>query len=217
VDWQTGFASAVRPFAGDRTAEVLRAYYAHEAVVERLTPHRTYKEVLVMALARAARECEVSISEEAIRSLAEAWASMPVFEDVEPMLAVLRAQGWRLAVLTNCDDDLFALTHQRFRAPFDLVLTAERVRGYKPAPWHFLGFERLMRVDRREWVHVANSWYHDIAPARALGIQHVWLDRDRTGESGVPSLAHVHAGAEVAPAIARVVERVDPAKMPVCC
>jgi 2-haloacid dehalogenase len=142
---------------------------------------------------------------------------MPVFDDVEPMLAKLRAQGWRLAVLTNCDDDLFALTHQQFRAPFDLLLTAERVRGYKPAPWHFLGFERLMRVDRREWVHVANSWYHDIAPARALGIQHVWLDRDRTGESGVPSLAHVHAGAEVAPAIARVVERVDPAKMPVCC
>jgi 2-haloacid dehalogenase len=217
VDWQSGFASAVRPLAGDRTDDVLRAYYAHEAVVERLTPHRSYKEVLVMALARAARECGVSLSEESVRPLAQAWASMPVFDDVEPMLAKLRAQGWRLAVLTNCDDDLFALTHQQFRAPFDLLLTAERVRGYKPAPWHFLGFERLARVDRRDWVHVANSWYHDVAPARALGIQHVWLDRDRTGETGVPSLAHVHSASDVAEAASRVIERVDPAKMAACC
>jgi 2-haloacid dehalogenase len=217
VDWQAGFASAVRRFAGDRTDEVVRAYHAHESLVERQTPHRSYKEVLVAALARAAQECGVSMSADSARSLAESWASMPVFEDVEPMLAELRRQGWKLAVLTNCDDDLFALTHQRFLAPFDLVLTAERVRGYKPAPWHFLGFERLTRVDRRDWVHVANSWYHDIAPARALGIQHVWLDRDRTGESGVPALAHVHAAGDVPQAASRLGERVDPARMTVCC
>jgi 2-haloacid dehalogenase len=217
VDWQTGFARAIRPLAGGRTDDVLRAYHAHEAVVERLTPHRSYKEVLVTSLARAAQECGVSMSAETARPLAEAWASMPVFDDVEPMLAELRVQGWRLAVLTNCDEDLFALTHQQFRAPFDLVLTAERVRGYKPAPWHFLGFERLTRVDRRDWVHVANSWYHDIAPARALGIQHVWLDRDRTGESGVPVLAHVHSAADVPEAVRRIVERVDPADMIMCC
>jgi 2-haloacid dehalogenase len=217
VDWQAGFASALRPFFGERTDEALRAYYAHEAVVERLTPHRSYKEVLVTALARATQECALSLSEDAARPLAEAWASMPVFDDVEPMLEELRRQGWRLAVLTNCDEDLFALTYQQFRKPFDLVLTAERIRGYKPAPWHFLGFERLTGVDRRDWVHVANSWYHDIAPARALGIQHVWLDRDRTGETGVPALAHIHSAAGVPQAARRFVERIDAASMPVCC
>jgi 2-haloacid dehalogenase len=217
VDWQTGFAQALRPLAGDRTADVLRTYYAHEPIVERLRPHRSYKEVLVIALARAAQECGLSISADHARSLAEAWAAMRPFDDVEPMLAELRARGWKLAVLTNCDEDLFAMTHQQFRAPFDFVLTAERVRGYKPAPWHFLGFERLTRVDRRDWVHVANSWYHDIAPARALGIQHVWLDRDRTGESGVPALAHVHSAVDVTQAASRITERVDPAKLTVCC
>jgi 2-haloacid dehalogenase len=217
VDWQAGFADAIRPFAGDRTEDVLRAYHAHEAVVEREKPHRSYKEVLVKALALAARESDLSLSADDVRALPEAWSSMPIFDDVEPMLAELRQRDWRLAVLTNCDEDLFAMTHMRFGAPFDLVLTAERIRGYKPAPWHFLAFERLTRVDRRDWVHVANSWYHDIAPARALGIQHVWLDRDRTGESGVPALAHVHSAADVAQAASRLVERVDPAKMPVCC
>jgi 2-haloacid dehalogenase len=196
---------------------VLHAYYAHEAIVEGLKPHRSYKEVLVTALARATKECGVSMAPETARLLAEAWASMPVFDDVEPMLAELRREGWRLAVLTNCDEDLFAVTHQRFRTAFDLVLTAERVRGYKPAPWHFLGFERITRVDRRDWVHVANSWFHDIAPARALGIQHVWLDRDLTGEPGVPALAHVHSAAQVPAAASRLTNRVDPATMPVCC
>ena len=175
------------------------------------------KEVLVIALARAAQECGVSLSAEAVKSLAAAWASMPVFDDVEPMLAELRRQGWRLAVLTNCDEDLFALTHVQFRAAFDLVLTAERMRGYKPAPWHFLGFEKLTRVDRRDWVHVANSWYHDIAPARALGVQHVWLDRDLTGETGVPALPTSIPRREHADAVRRVVERIDPVSVPVCC
>ena len=217
VDWQAGFADAIRPFAGDRTEDVLRAYHAHEAVVEREKPHRSYKEVLVKALALAARESDLSLSADDVRALPQAWSSMPIFDDVEPMLAELRQRDWRLAVLTNCDEDLFAMTHMRFRAPFDLVLTAERIRGYKPAPWHFLAFERLTHVDRRDWVHVANSWYHDIAPARALGIQHVWLDRDRTGESGVPALAHVHTAADVAQAATRLVERLDPAKTPVLC
>jgi hypothetical protein len=88
---------------------------------------------------------------------------------------------------------------------------------WPPEPWHFLAFERLTRVDRRDWVHVANSWYYDIAPARALGIQHVWLDRDRTGEAGVPALAHVDSAADVAQAASRLVERVDPARVAVCC
>jgi 2-haloacid dehalogenase len=127
----------------------------------------------------------------------QGWASMRLFDDVEAMLAELRSRGYRLAVLTNCDEDLFAITHRLFRVPFDLVLTAERVRGYKPARWHFRGFERMAGVVRPHWVHVANSWYHDIAPARALGVRHVWLDRDRTGEDPDGSI-QVHRAIEVA-------------------
>ena len=206
VDWQAGFASAVRPIAGDRTDDVLRAYYAHEAIVERLKPHRSYKEVLVIALARAMRECGVSMSMERARPLAEAWAAMPVFDDVEPMLAELRRNGWRLAVLTNCDDDLFEATHRTFRAPFDLFVTAERVRGYKPAPWHFSAFRQMTGVSRCNWVHVACSWYHDIAPAKSLGLNSVWLDRERTGEDATMASARVFSAADVASAVEAIVE-----------
>jgi 2-haloacid dehalogenase len=137
--------------------------------------------------------------------LMSGWTRMRLFDDVEPMLAELRSRGYRLAVLTNCDEDLFWSTHRLFREPFDFVLTAERVRGYKPDRWHFRGFEMLTRVARSHWVHVANSWYHDIAPARALGLRHVWLDRERTGEDAGPSV-HVYQAVDVAGAVERLVE-----------
>jgi 2-haloacid dehalogenase len=210
VDWQAGFSRALRPIVGDRTEEVLRAYDAHERLVERETRHRSYKEVVVTALVRAASECGIPLSVQAARQLPASWAALRPFADVESMLAELRARGWRLAVLTNCDEDLFAITHGQFATPFDFFLTAERVRGYKPAPWHFHAFERLTRVDRQAWVHVANSWYHDIAPTKALGIQHVWLDRDRTGETGVAASAHVYSPSEVVTAVERLVQRAEP-------
>jgi 2-haloacid dehalogenase len=175
--------------------------------------------VLVTALVRAAADHGVSISPSAARALPEAWSSMRLFDDVEAMLAELRRNGWRLAVLTNCDEDLFQITHRMFHVPFDFVLTAERMRGYKPAPWHFRGFERLMRVDRHDWVHVACSWYHDIVPAQALGLQHVWLDRDRTGEQGMPVSSHVYAASEVSRVVDSLLERRASAacEAPVCC
>jgi 2-haloacid dehalogenase len=139
----------------------------------------------------------VSLPESDARALQRSWGSMPIFDDVEPMLAELRRRGWRLGVLTNCDDDLFEITHRSFRAPFDLFVTAERVRGYKPAPWHFRAFQQLAHVNHCEWVHVACSWYHDIAPARELGVQTVWLDRERTGEDASIASARVLSASEV--------------------
>jgi len=201
VNWQAGFAGMLTPFTGDRVSDILRAYDACERSVEREAPHRSYRDVMATALVRAAAERGVPLSEPDARAVPRAWGSMPIFDDVEPMLAELRREGWRLAVLTNCDDDLFELTHRTFRQPFDLFVTAERVRGYKPAPWHFRAFQRLTRATARDWVHVACSWYHDIEPAQALGIHRVWLDRERSGENPATASAHVHSAAGVAGAV----------------
>jgi 2-haloacid dehalogenase len=201
VDWQTGFASMIAPLAGDRTADVVRAYHASERVIERETPHRSYKTVLSTALARAANARGVRVSEADTHALERSWGSLPIFDDAESMLAELRRHGWRLAVLTNCDDDLFEITHRRFRQPFDLFVTAERVRAYKPAPWHFRAFQQLTRVNRCEWVHVACSWYHDIMPAHEHGVQTVWLDRERTGEDASYASARVVSASEVSTAV----------------
>ena len=83
-------------------------------------------------------------------------------------------------------------------------MTAERVRDYKPSPAHFRFFSRSTGVSASEWAHVACSWYHDIGPARELGINRIWLDRDGTGEDPATASAHVRSAADVCAAVAGV-------------
>jgi 2-haloacid dehalogenase len=207
VDWRSGFAAILTPLFGDRTPEVMSAYDRLERRLEIETPHRLYRDVLTVGLRRAAEEVGVPLSEPQARRLPERWGTMPVFEDVEPMLAGLRADGYRLAVLTNCDEALFAQTQRAFRRPFDLIVTAERVADYKPSPAHFRYFSRISGVGDGDWIHVANSWYHDITPARALGIPRVWLDRDDTGEDPAGASERVRVATDVHDAVRKASER----------
>jgi 2-haloacid dehalogenase len=84
----------------------------------------------------------------------------------------------RLAILSNVDDDIIAESIARLGVPFDFVVTAQQVRSYKPAPAHW---RRLAELSgERRWLHVGASAYHDMAPAAALGLPRVWINR--TGE-----------------------------------
>jgi 2-haloacid dehalogenase len=204
VDWHSGFAAILRAIAGNRTAELLRAYHAFEPEIEAERPHRLYAEVLVTALLLAARKTGVNLSESQARSLPRAWGSLPVFPDVPPELAALRKAGYRLGVLTNCDEALFEQTQRCFPAPFDAVVTAERVRDYKPSLSHFRFFEQTSGVDHADWVHVACSWFHDIAPARQVGISRIWLDRDGTGEDAAAASLRLASARGLADAIAQM-------------
>jgi FMN phosphatase YigB (HAD superfamily) len=121
--------------------------------------------------------------------------------DIEPLLAELRLRGYKLGVLTNRDDAQFETAHRRFRQPFDLFVTAERIRAHKPDPWHFRAFQLLTHVRTHEWVHIASDWKRDIVPAERLGVQRVWLDRDRTGEDPSRASVHVHTAAEAVRAV----------------
>jgi 2-haloacid dehalogenase len=123
-------------------------------------------------------------------------------DDVEPLLADLRRRGYRLGVLTNWDDATFEAAHRSFRRPFDLFVTSERVRGFKPDLWHFRAFKLLTQVQKDNWVHVASDWKHDIVPAESFGIPTVWLDRDGTGETSTGGGgAHVRTASEAVRAV----------------
>ena len=204
VDWNGGFAGILRPLFGARTAEVVAAYHEFERKLEAEKPHRLYKDVLAGALTLATEKCGMKISESEARALPKAWGTMPVFADTEGMLAGLRAMDCRLAVLTNCDQDLFAQTQRNFVKPFDLVITAEQVRDYKPSLAHFSKFAEVTGATPHDWVHVACSWYHDIAPANALGIPRIWLDRDLTGDDASAATARVESASEVCAAVEKI-------------
>jgi 2-haloacid dehalogenase len=186
VDWHQGFRAILSAAGIDRVNELEDAYHRHEAAVE-LEAYRTYREATRLTLERAAADLGIGLSALQRTAIADNWATLPVFEDTVPALSELRNDGWNLAVLTNCDEDLFAQTQRVIGVPFDAVVTAERVRSYKPAFAHFEYFRDNVLASGDEWVHTACSWVHDIQPARALGIPRIWIDRDKSGHD--PSAA----------------------------
>ena len=184
VDWSSGLGDLLAPIAGEQASEVAAAFSGWQLELEKQGPVGSHKQVLKSALLCAAGERGVRLTDADARTLTRSWSALRPFADVETMLAALRARGYRLGVLTNVDDDLFEITHRSFATPFNLFVTAERMRGYKPGPWLFRGFERLTGVARGDWVHVGSDWYHDIAPAQALGVSRVWLDREGIAPTG---------------------------------
>jgi 2-haloacid dehalogenase len=189
VDWRTGFDALLRPIAGERTAELIRAYHKFERLLELERPHISYRAVLMEGLSRASENMGLSLTNEQKEVLAKGWGMQPIFPDVEPALAALRADGWKLGVLTNCDLDLLFESQRKFLQPFDRIVSVEHVADYKPSLAHFNRFWRNSGVDKRDWIHVANSWYHDVKPAREMGVQCIWLDRDNSGEN--PAMASI--------------------------
>jgi 2-haloacid dehalogenase len=181
ADWNTGMGGALAEVAGKDAGRLLAAYHRAELELEAGPGWRPYREVLTAGLARAAGRERISLAEGGEEVFVRAWPDMPVFEDAGPALTALREQGWRLAILTNCDDDLFAATRPHLPVPFDLWVTAEEVRSYKPDLAHFRAFAEKTTASSANWIHVANSWVHDILPAARMGLRSVWVDRDATG------------------------------------
>ena len=182
VSWQRGFPQILSRVAGDRAEALANAYHAFEASLE-AGPYRSYKDIVILSTERAAKKIGVKLSRDDASVLVRHWDEQPIWEDVGPALAETQRYGWKVAALTNCDRDLFARTQATLPFAFDLAVTAEDVRSYKPSLRHFERFEELTSSSpRSRWVHVACSWFHDIEPASRLGIKRVWIDRDHTGQ-----------------------------------
>lgn len=193
ADWLGGMRNALEPHVGAADAErLLHAYHDLEPEVEAQDPAPPYREVLAETLRRAAEREGVALPAGSATTLVDHWHELPIFDDVGPALSALRENGWCLAILSNCDDDLLATTLERIPVPFDLTVTAEQVGSYKPATAHWDAFARRTDGERDRWVHAAQSWFHDIRTAAALGLPRVWVDRLDSGEDA--SLATVRIG-----------------------
>ncbi|HEY7264733.1 MAG TPA: HAD family hydrolase [Trebonia sp.] len=181
ADWNSCMLQALEPVAGASAAALLAAYHQAELMREASASWRPYRDVLTAGLALAARRAGVALSGEEASALVTAWPQMTVFPDVGPALSDLLRDGWRFAILTNCDEDLFAATAPKLPTAFDVVVTAEQVRSYKPDLAHFRKFAEITGATPENWIHIANSWVHDILPAARMGVRSIWVDRDLTG------------------------------------
>jgi 2-haloacid dehalogenase len=184
IDWNLGISRELERLFGVQAApHLLERYHELETDIES-SPFRSYREVLALTLERLAQEEEIQLPEGELRTLATSLPYWPPFPEVPEALADLRERGWQLAILSNTDRDLIAASQKQIGVPIDLTIVAEDVESYKPAHGHWERFFDVTTADREWHVHVGASLFHDIAPARELGLRSVWINR--LGEKAEP-------------------------------
>ena len=180
IDWEAGILAALRPplkahgiTASDHDA--LEAFARHEAELE-AGPYRPYRDVLGGVLGAMVGHFGAEATAAERGAFGASVADWPAFPDSPAALARLHDR-FKLGVITNCDDDLFAASQRRLGIEFDWVVTAQQAKRYKPNPRGFeLMFERVGLPPARI-LHVAQSLFHDHVPAKRLGLSTVWVDR----------------------------------------
>jgi len=197
IDWETGLLDAflaVLPAHGVTIDDdaLLEQYAGFEAAAE-AGPYMRYRDVLATGLLGVVADAGVAVSDVEVAAFGGSVVAWPAFKDSSAALARLK-ERFRLGVLTNCDDDLFAASNARLGVEFDWVVTAQQVGSYKPAKANFLAlFEGVGKdgVERERILHVAQSLYHDHAPAKRLGMTTIWIDRrrGRPGAGATPAAA----------------------------
>jgi 2-haloacid dehalogenase len=200
IDWEAGLVGAFRPIlaahAIDADDEDLLVRYAGYEAAAETGPYQRYRDVLASGLRGVAGELRFEPAPAEIKRFSGSVVDWPVFPDSAAALAQL-AERFRLGVITNCDDDLFAASNTKLGVTFDWVVTAQQAGSYKPNEAMFrLAFERL-GLPRERILHVAQSLFHDHVPARRLGLSSVWIDRrhDRPGSGATPRVEGVEPGA----------------------
>jgi len=189
IDWRAGISAAFQE-AESRDGlklpvdDLLRLYAEIEPEVEK-EAYRSYRAVLTETARRVGTRVGWPMSEERAAFLAESLPGWRPFPDTNPALERLARAGYALGILSNVDDDLLAATRRHFTVDYELIVTAQQVGSYKPAPGHFTTARQ--RLGGRRWLHAAQSYFHDVVPAGALGIPVAWINRhgQPTPEGGV--------------------------------
>src|ERR1700734_241984 len=180
IDWETGILAALgRILAAHNQsiddATLLKLYGDFEQLSEQGEFH-PYREVLQSVVRRFGAELGFAPTPEQVRSLPESLATWKPWPDTVAALRQLKSR-FRLAILSNVDDDLFALTRPKLEIAFDDVITAQQAQAYKPSLKIFeLALSRIQTPAHRV-LHVGQSIYHDVVPAQALGLATVWVNR----------------------------------------
>ncbi len=186
IDWEAGIVGALRPFleAHGETSDddtILETFSKLEVAGEEGV-YAPYRHVLARVMKGIAREHGFELDGHERELLVQSLPEWPPFADTVAALPRFQ-RHFHLGVITNIDDDLFAATRERLGVAFDWTLTAEEAASYKPMRRNFELAVRKAGVPPSRWLHVAQSLYHDIVPARELGMTTIWVNR-RRGRKG---------------------------------
>jgi len=180
IDWENGILGYLQPllqtYYVNAIDEWLLEFFAATEPEEQ-AEGGSYRDVLSRVLTRLATRTGFSASDEVQSGFAESIEYWPPFTDSVASLRTL-AEKFELVALSNVDDDLFEFSNETLQRPFNRIITAQRVGAYKP---DIRMFETLMQEAEGPILHVAQSRFHDIAPAASLGLDTVWINRPSLG------------------------------------
>ena len=193
IDWEGGIWLAFQPLLVENPNlqieqnQVLTEFAAAENEIQSDHPGMPYPEVLKRIHNRFALSHDLVTNEELDDSFGASVGRWPAFPDSVEALADLKKR-YKLAILSNVDEAGFAASNEKLAVEFDAIYTAEKIGTYKPDVGNFsFLFTRLFAeqgIPRERILHVAQSLYHDIQPAKMLGMDCVWIDRQRLSTGG---------------------------------
>ena len=180
IDWENGILPVLRRIlAGNgKTADdatLLRLYGDFEQRAE-AGSYQCYRQVLASVIAQFGNEFGFAPTPEESASLAASLPAWKPWPDTVSALQLLKTR-FRLAILSNIDDDLFASTRPQLGIDFDAVITAQQARAYKPSLKIFELALNGIETPAHRVLHVGQSIYHDVIPAQSLGLATVWVNR----------------------------------------
>jgi 2-haloacid dehalogenase len=180
IDWEAGIFSALRPILVAHNQSIpdptLLELYSELELKAEQGEYLRYRDVLQSVVRGFGERLGFSPTDAEVRSLPESLANWQPFPDTVEALRKLKSR-YKLAVMSNVDDDLFASSAPNLGVTFDHVVTAQQAGCYKPCMRMFKLAEHRIGVNREQWLHVGQSIYHDVIPAQSLGIATVWVNR----------------------------------------
>jgi 2-haloacid dehalogenase len=193
INWEEGILRCLRGILAAHgkdqdDATILQLYGDYEAQAEQ-GEYRRYREVLQSVVRQFGVQLGFTPTEEEIRSLPESLKEWKPWPDTVAALQELK-RNFRLAIISNVDDDLFAATRPQLRVDFDHIITAQQAGAYKPSLKIFELALGRVGVPAHRILHVGQSVYHDVVPAQSLGLATVWVNRPSV-RSGVGAVKAV--------------------------
>ena len=195
IDWEAGIAAVLRAWADTHglpmtDEQLLTLYSTNEAQAEAEHPTDGYPRILARAMRGLGTQLGVPVSDDEAESLAVSVPDWPAFADSAEALERL-SRRYKLIILSNVDRASFAGSNKRLGVSFTSILTAEDIGSYKPSTRNFEALAREIRqleVAEGKLLHVAQSLFHDHAPAKAGGLPTVWINRrhDNPGSGATP-------------------------------
>jgi 2-haloacid dehalogenase len=196
INWEAGIAAVLSPWAKHRgltldDEQLLTAYSTHEATAEAEHPTEPYPGILARSLRALGDQLGTEVSDADATALATSVPDWPAFEDSHDALEAL-GKRFQLIILSNVDRASFAASKARLGVEFTSILTAQDIGSYKPSPRNFTALiqeARRLGVGDGKLLHVAQSLFHDHAPAKQAGLPTVWINRrhDRPGWGATPA------------------------------